>query len=146
MVWGCFSRDGTGPLVQVEGIMRKEDYMGILTDHMHPYMKRHRGKISIFQQDRDPKHTANVVQYWFKKKKVNVLEWPPQSPDLNPIENLWELLNRKKNERKPSKKDLFKVPKEEWEKIGKETLVKYVDSMPNRCKPVLKAKGLATKY
>lgn len=77
------------------------------------------------------------------------MEWPAQSPDLNPIENLWMVLKRAISSRNRSPQtvaDLLMIIREEWDKIPKETVQTLVESMPKRALEVIKAKGFATKY
>jgi transposase len=147
MVWGCFSRDGVGPIHRIEGIMEQVMYKNIISDIMLPHARRFMGRGWLFQQDNDPKHTAKSVKEFFNKKKIRVLEWPSQSPDLNPIEHLWDHLNRQIAGQKPSNKnDLFTMLKEAWDNIELNVLIKLVDSMPARCQKVIDAKGYATSY
>ena len=69
------------------------------------------------QQDNDPKNTAKAAFEWFKWKQLNVLEWPSQSPDLNPIENLWYDLKIDVHQQNPSNlKELDQLIFEEWAK------------------------------
>ena len=123
MLWGCFSSSGTGNLVKVQGIMKKEDYIRILEKNVKESAER----LQLindwkFQQDNDPKHTAKIVKKWFRENNVDVLEWPSQSPDLNPIENLWRELKSRVMARKPTNlTQLEAFAKEEWANIPQTT-------------------------
>lgn len=148
MVWGCMSSAGVGELVFINGIMDKTVYLNILKENV----KKSADKLNLprsftFQQDNDPKHSAHDVRMWLTINIAHVLPHPPQSPDLNPIEHLWEELDRRVKRRPISNKsELKQALIEEWQKIGEETTKKLVHSMPNRLDAVIKQKGLPTKY
>ncbi|GFT29211.1 transposable element Tcb1 transposase [Trichonephila clavipes] len=91
-----------------------------------------------FQHDNDPKHTAEIVKLWLLYNVPNQLHTPLQSPDLNPIEHLWDLLECKIRQHNISSKDMLKsVLKDEWEKISAEETTKLVNSMLKRFQEVL---------
>lgn len=147
MVWGAFSAQGTGPLHQINGIMDSLMYRDIMADVMYPYAEWNMPLKFIFQQDNDPKHTSKVVKSWFLQNKINVMEWPAQSPDLNPIENLWDIVDRKINRENVRNKDqLYEEIKKTWEEIPKQIIDNLIGSMPRRCKAVIDNNGFATKY
>ena len=88
--WGCFSSAGTMALVRIEGKIDAAKYRKILEENLFPSaIKLKLGRKFTFQHDNDPKHTAKAALEWQRKKRINVLERPIRSPDLNPIENLW---------------------------------------------------------
>jgi len=96
MVWGCFSKDGTGALEIVEGTMNSEKYINILKKNLLPLMNEcHSFGIDIFQQDNAPCHKPKSVTSFLERQNIAVLKWPPYSPDLSLIENLWAFVKEK---------------------------------------------------
>ncbi len=148
MLWGCFSAAGTGRLVAIEGKMNAAKYRDILDENLLQSAQDLRmGRRFTFQQDNDPKHTAKITKEWLHNNSVTVLEWPSQSPDLNPIEHLWRDLKMAVHQRLPSNlTELERICKEEWQRIPKSMCEKLVASFPKRLIAVLKQKGASTKY
>ena len=104
-------------------------------------------KTLIFQHDNDPKHTAVTVKDWLKGKRIETLKWPPFSPDLNPIEHMWDELERRMKKHHPkNKEELKKALLQEWNGIGTDVTQKLVDSVPNRLYECVRVHGYPTRY
>jgi hypothetical protein len=150
-VWGVITAKGVGRIVQIEGNLNKELYCEILKDDvLGTYHDLHMDRRQFyFQQDNDPKHTSKIVQAWFKKNCVDLLPWPPSSPDISIIENLWEHLERRIRARNPlprSEEDLWVALQEEWYSIDIEFIEHLYDSLPQRVHDVYKANRGNTRY
>jgi DDE superfamily endonuclease len=147
MVWGCFMGGRTGDLHRIDGIMNQTQYKSVLQHHAIPSGLRLDGRGFVFQHDNDPKHTANTVKTYIQNK-VNdgtmkfLTDWPSQSPDLNPIELVWEEMDRQVAKRKPTnQQQLFEIVNDIWRNMDSEKLLKLCDRMPRVLKACIQAEG-----
>jgi hypothetical protein len=103
----------------------------------------------VFQQDNATIHVSRESKQWFESKEIDLLDWPPCSPDMNPIENLWGILARKvyANRRQfKTVQELEVTIRNAWREIRISTLESLVNSMPNRIYEVINKNGSNTKY
>ena len=106
--------------------MTAEVYRDILDKNLLQSAKRlNMGKDWLFQHDNDPKHTASIVTNWLNRSQVERIKWPSFSPDMNPIEHLWDEIERRmKKEQPKNEKELKESLSRVWKGIEKEVLKK----------------------
>ncbi len=153
MFWGCFTAAGTGPLVAIEGNVNAAKYINLLEEHLIPAYEGIRDDMGdegmIFMQDNAPCHKAKSVMDFLAKNHIETLNWPPQSPDLNPIENIWSLVKRrriKKYGRPKSQAELIDQVMDIWDNLEPDLLVNYAQSAKRRMSACLESQGKHTKY
>jgi len=145
MVWGMISCKGPSSLHVRDGIMNSEKYLDVIRNSAIPQIKKWfpRSKDFIFMQDGAPCHTAKIVKTYLETKKVPMLPWPGNSPDLNPIENIWALVkDRLSRQTITTKEGLVAELNRVWlQDVGLTVTIKNViESMPRRIDAVIKAK------
>lgn len=147
MVWGAMSMNGTGPIQRIEGTMDQYVYVNLLENALLPFAKDRMPEDWVFQADNDPKHTSRLAKQFLVDHNVNVMKWPAQSPDLNPIEMLWLDVEKHVKIMKPKNlTNLYEVIRDGWRKIPTDRCIRLIQSMSRRCAEVIKRKGGPTKY
>ena len=146
-VWAAFSSMGTFPICIFTDNMNSQMFIRILKGHLLRQAEVFFENEWRLVMDNDPKHTAKTVKKFVTEKVPEALPWPSQSPDINPIENLFGWLKQELLKRSPSTIRELKMELETiWENISPEFLKPYWDSMVRRCKMVIENEGYSINY
>jgi len=157
MFWGCFSGQGKGPGIFWEkdwGKISAETYRMHTIPVIHGWVQLCKGDLGedlILMQDGALGHAAAETKEDLRRRGITLMDWPPFSPDLNPIESCWDWMkdwieDRYGLEEKPSYDKLREYVKEAWEELPDDYLKELLASMPDRSKAVIAAKGMHTEY
>jgi hypothetical protein len=149
MVWGGISEDGKTDLLVIEGNLNANRYVQeVLIPHVVPYA----GAIGdgfVLMDDNARPHRGRVVDQFIDDQGIERMEWPANSPDLNPIELLWDQLKqaaRRRIDDNTTLADLCHILQEEWAAIPQWRVSRLIRSMRNRCLQVIRSQGGHTSY
>ena len=142
--------------VGVGGRLNADGYINILDKYLLDIIKKGTNKMSKkdkakikFVQDGARIHTAKKTLKWLEDQQISVMDWPAQSPDLNPIENLWKILKDQVNRRRPrpmNAEAMAEALRDEWDEIEGDLLLRLCESMPNRIQLVIANRGYPCRY
>lgn len=140
--WGGISKYGKTPLRIWKGRQNSIFYQETLKGTLLPWANRVLPKCWRLQQDRDTTHTSKSTQQWVEKNIPSSFFTPPKSPDLNPIEKIWAILEHRVYKRKPStSEELETILKEEWEGLDQDLINNCIGHSLKLIPEIIEAKG-----
>ena len=145
-VWGFVKYDGTVEIFRFEETMKQDKYLNMLKEHLDDAIRptRRCDPKLIFMQDNASYHKANSVIKWLRENRKNFITWPPQSPDLSPMENIWASLKNElwnQRERITSSNDVWVLSREIVHNFTLVYIHNLYHSMPERNQKVIENQG-----
>ena len=147
MAWGAISSRGSVCLSLVQGHIRAADYVEVLRENLLPYLDEiplNRLSHTVFQQDNAPPHRALLTRNFLAREGIDVTEWPPFSPDINPIENVWSILKKHIQKNRPvTVQQLREQILAGWNAVvTPELCANLYNSLPTRIEEIITKRGL----
>ena len=150
MVWGGISLSGPTELRILDGGTLTA--VGYITDILEPYVVPYAPYIGdpfVLMHDNARPHKAQCVTDYLRTVQITALKWPAYSPDLNPIEHLWDILKRRIRLQQPPPRtlqDLRQALHHIWDQFTVHDIRPFIESMPGWCQAVIRARGGHTWY
>ncbi|KAK7099835.1 hypothetical protein V1264_017683 [Littorina saxatilis] len=151
MVWGCISHDCKLDLVTIRGNLTGDQYMRhvlepVVVTHFdnHPLATR-----PVYMDDNARPHRSRAVVDYLQNNAVTTLPWPAMSPDLNPLEHVWDILGRRIQALQPpvqTLRELEAALHREWLQVTREQIRRLTGGMRRRVDAVIRARGGFTRY
>lgn len=149
MIWAGIWSHGRTAICFEDRNINSEVYCDMLNTYLLPVRRYFLNPPLIFMQDNAPAHRSQFTKNWLTDHEVNILPWPPYSPDLNPIEHCWALLSRevyKENRQFDNVNQLKAAILSAWDEIDAEAIANLIESMPQWVEAVRQARGGHTAY
>jgi hypothetical protein len=148
MFWGCMTRAAWGPLTVCDGTINGSKYLQLLKDFVIPEFEAAEDGF-IFQQDNAPAHKKREVMEFLSEQTFEILNWPPQSPDLSPIEWIWNNIKMKMKALQPRPRTPAKIREailDIWDNLDDQCRVKTCDTFKLRLRECIANKGGFTRF
>ncbi|MEN2499772.1 MAG: Ubiquitin carboxyl-terminal hydrolase 22 [Marteilia pararefringens] len=148
MIWGCFNYKSVGRIHVCNGNINSSRYLEILESKLLPSIEDVQIENLLHLDGSAPCHRTLAVKEWQSSKSIGKIDWHGNSPDLNPIENLWSIIKFKIRRRtiKTKRKLISEIIKIWNHEILEDLLIILADSMTKRLEDVIEVKGEMTKY
>lgn len=148
MVWGAIRFGWRSQLLVIDGNLTANRYMDtVLSNQVVPFVQQHQD--TIFMQDNARPHVAGVCRDYLAVNNVDVFPWPAYSPDMNPIEHLWDHLDRQVRTRNPPPQNIAELRQaliDEWHRFPQYRINRLITSMHSRIQALLRSNGYHTRY
>ncbi|GFY32974.1 transposable element Tc3 transposase [Trichonephila clavipes] len=149
LVWGGIILGSRTDLNVQSVTMTSQIYRDVILEQHVRLFRGARGAEFLFMDDNVRPHRANIVDECLQSEDITRMDWPAYSPDLNPIEHVWDMLGRRIDARQPPPTCLLELRRallDEWCNIRQDQIDNLILSMPRRCKACIASSGRYTLY
>ena len=146
-IWGAISSRGMTPIKVFKNNFNSIHYCNVLNEVLLETANALYPDGWKLQEDNSSVHKSKLSESYKKSVMIRNIDWPANSPDLNPIENLWAILKKRIQNKAPKDiKELEKLIETEWQTFDQEFLANFINSMKRRCQMVIASDGKKINY